>query len=288
MKRHTKAFASGPAAAAATSHPAERRSPRWRKHLFDAGVGLAYIAQRIAIGLAHAAVGALDGAGFRERTTPEHQTYRLAAGEILSGLFWWEANVYAKYIGGEDRILVVGAGTGRDVIALAAAGHDVVGLEPFPELLAIAREHLDACGLSATLIAGAIGGNSVLPGRFDAIIFSDNMYSVLPLSAKRVAALTQAREHLTPGGRVIVSYFGATEVLPQRAHRIARLAAWLTRSDLRLERSDVVRTRGPRERQLHYHHVFTAPEIEAEAQLAGLRVVFHRHPPDFPTIVLTA
>src|SRR5205085_1500266 len=161
----------------------------WRTLLFDAGVPLASIAQRIAIGLAHAAVGALDDAGFRERTAPERQTYRLAAGEILSGLFWWEANVYAKYIGRDDRILVVGAGTGRDVIALAAAGHEVVGLDPLPELLTIAREHLDGRGLSARLIAGAIGGTDVVPGRFDAIVFSDNMYSVLPLSANRVAAL---------------------------------------------------------------------------------------------------
>lgn len=284
MKRHRKAFACAPGAVAAAAHP---RSPRWRKHLFDAGVALASIAQRIAIGLVHAAVGALDDAGFRQRFAREHQTYRLAAGEILAGLFWWEANVYTKYICRHDRILVVGAGTGRDVIALAAAGHEVVGLDPIPELLSIARQHLDACALSATLIAGAIGDTDVVPGRFEAIIFSDNMYSTLPSSADRVAALARAREHLTPGGRVIVTYFGATEVLPQRAYRIARLSSWLTRSDLRLERSDVVTTRGPRGRQLHYHHVFTAPEIEAEGQLAGLRVVFHRHPPDFPTIVLT-
>jgi hypothetical protein len=33
--------------------------------------------------------------------------------------------------------------------------------------------------------------------------------------------------------------------------------------------------------------VFTAIEIEDEARLAGLRVAYHRRPPDLPTVVLT-
>ena len=212
---------------------------------------------------------------------------RRATNEIFSGLFWWETSVYATYIEPGDRLLIVGAGTGRDVIALAAAGYDVVGLDPLPEVLAIAREHLQARKLSATLVEGAIGNPGVMPGWFDVVIFSDNMYSALPSSAKRVAALAQARDHLAPRGRVIVPYFGTPAPLPQRAYRIARLTAWLTGSDVRLEEGDVVRTRGPLGKELHYHHVFTAAEIEDEARRAGLRVAYHRRPPDVPTVVLT-
>ena len=46
-----------------------------------------------------------------------------------------------------DRTVEIGAGTGRLTIPIAQAGHRVIGIEPFVEMLTIARRKVSAAGL---------------------------------------------------------------------------------------------------------------------------------------------
>jgi SAM-dependent methyltransferase len=262
--------------------------PPWRGWLYSVLARMGAHLERAGKGLRFAGIGILTRDEFLHRVRSEYDTYRAMDEETLGGLSWWERDVYERFLDKNDRVLIVGAGTGRDVLALAAAGHAVVGLDCLPGPLATAQRHLDAGGYTATLIAGAIEDGAPLPGPFNMIIFSEKTYTLIAGAAQRRRALERARQLLAPGGRIVVTYFGTAVEQPQRGVGIARLASAVTRSDWRLEPHDIVESRGPRGGVLHYHHVFTEAEFAAEAQAAGLRIVFRREPADPPTAVLVA
>jgi hypothetical protein len=51
----------------------------------------------------------------------------VADADITSGLMPWESEVVSKFVRPADRVLVVGCGTGRDVLVLAGMGCRVTG-----------------------------------------------------------------------------------------------------------------------------------------------------------------
>jgi SAM-dependent methyltransferase len=124
-----------------------------------------------------------------------------------------------------------------------------------------------------------------LPRSFDVIIFSNCCYSFIPGSGRRIDALRKAVAHLTPGGRIVITY-----MIQQSGHRawmqVARMAATLSGSDWRPERGDVVHPVDTDEPLFHYEHPFNAGEIDTEAKAAGLRVLDRRDILDNPAVVL--
>jgi SAM-dependent methyltransferase len=193
--------------------------------------------------------------------------------DVASGLFAWEKEFCLPFLKPADRILVVGCGSGRDLLALLDLGYRVAGLEPVRQCLALAERRVTERGLRAELIAGPIETAPLQP-RYDVFLFSWFCYSYIPQRARRVAALARVRALLPPDGRVLISYIRA-EPPPRRSlWRLARASAWLTRSDWRPEYGDVFVLRHG-SRAIHYEHRFTPAEIEAEAAAAGLTVAFH-------------
>jgi SAM-dependent methyltransferase len=95
-------------------------------------------------------------------------------------------------------VLIVGCGTGRDVIALARRGHRVVGVDPAPRAMAIARAACVRHGLTVDLIHGFFEDVDI-PGRFDVVMFSYLCYAYMPLSSLRTQALAKARWLLSDG-----------------------------------------------------------------------------------------
>jgi SAM-dependent methyltransferase len=223
----------------------------------------------------YAAAGTLTLDGLRRQAQRDWRDFGVTQTEqdIAAGLFAWEKDFYLPFLKPSDTILVVGCGSGRDVLALLEMGHRVDGLDPVVQCLALAEQRLAARGLRATLIAGPVETTRI-PSRYDIAIFSWFCYSYIPVRARRVAALARMKACLEPGGRIVISYLRA-EPLPRRAlWRLARLTAALTRSDWRPEYGDVFTARHDNH-CLHFEHRFRADEIEAEAAAAGLAVVFH-------------
>jgi SAM-dependent methyltransferase len=203
---------------------------------------------------------------------------------ILSGLMPWERVLYDRFLKLEDRILVVGCGTGRDLIALLKLGYRVEGLDVAPRAVALARRMLERQGLSVGLYVGPIEAVA-LPGSFDAFVFSWFCYGYIPQADTRIEVLRKVKAHLKPRGRVLICYIPAER--PPRPLPIAltRFVARLTRSDWRPELGDVI---GPATRDrhaIHYEHQFWEGELENEARAAGLTVVFHERS-DVGTAVL--
>ena len=198
--------------------------------------------------------------------------------DVAGGLFPWEHGFYAPHLKPRDRILVVGCGTGRDLLALLELGFHADGLEPVVELAQQARERLARRGLHATVHTADIV-TAALPEPIDVFILSWYCYSYIPQRRRRVAMLGRLRERLAPHGRILITYILA-EPPPRRAlWRLAELAARVSGVDWRPEYGDVFVARHEIGR-IHFEHRFTPDEIEAEAREAGLRVAHHAHAVD--------
>jgi SAM-dependent methyltransferase len=198
--------------------------------------------------------------------------------DVAAGLFHWEQAFYGRFLTPGERVLIVGCGSGRDLLALLEQGYRAEGLEPVAVCADQARARLASRGLAAEVFTADIT-TAVLTGRYDAIVFSWLCYSYIPLRARRVAVLRKVKDHLAPGGRILISYVPAQPPPRRLPWRLARLASQLSRADWRPEHGDVFIAR-PDTGCIHYEHQFTTAEIEAEVRAAGLAPALHEPGPD--------
>jgi SAM-dependent methyltransferase len=196
-------------------------------------------------------------------------------GGDASGWLAWESAFYEPQLEAGSRVLLVGCGGGRDLLPLLQRGHAAEGLDIAPRALEACRHRLASLGLAAPLHLGSIE-DATLAARFDRVIFSWLCYGYIPGERARVAALANARAHLEPAGRVLVSYVRRDPPPSRLPARLAGLAARLTGSDWTPAYGDLLllsRSRGGA--GLHFEHHFAPEEIEAEARAAGLAVAEH-------------
>lgn len=200
---------------------------------------------------------------------------------VLAGLERWETEFYRRFLTPGERVLVVGCGSGRELIALRREGYRADGVEPAAPAVARARAVLAELAIEGDVHLGCME-TTPPAGTWEACIFSWHCYSYIPERARRVAALRAARDRLPATGRILLSYVrrGAP---PRRLPRmITATMARLSGSARRPEATDVVELQAG---GLHFEHQFVPGEIEAEARAARLRVV-HHHSAEAETAVL--
>ena len=126
-----------------------------------------------------------------------------AAGHDLVG----EARLVDAMVPRGSRVLDAGSGTGRIAAHLAAVGHDVVGVDGDPVLVAAAaEEHPGPRFLVGDLAELDLPAHGIAEP-FDAIVCAGNVVTFLAPST-RVDVLRRMLAHLGPGGRAAVG-FGA-------------------------------------------------------------------------------
>jgi SAM-dependent methyltransferase len=224
------------------------------------------------------------------RSDTEHKWGRFYAldSDIDRGLFPWEEHLIERAVSPGARILVVGSGTGRDLIALSAKGYDVCGVDPAAAAVAIARDACSRRGITAAHIHGYYEDVAV-PAPFDVIVFSNLCYGCIPESSRRVEVLRKAKGELAPRGRILVSCVWNSQRRHSRLFDLVKLGARLRRSDWHPEAGDVLDPMPTGRPRFHYEHLFVAGEVEAEAAAAGLRVVYQdRSRFDYWLLVLAA
>lgn len=188
-----------------------------------------------------------------------------------TGLVTWEDEVYRAVMRPPDRVLLIGCGTGRDLLALRQIGFDVTGLEQSPALAEDARATLSRHGLPTVVIAEAIESYSS-HDTFDVIVFSPYTYSYILGRAARVAILKRMRECLSPHGRVIFSY---PALMRQSSFWIflARVSSVCAGSDWWSEAGDRSYAPASHPRALGFEHQFSPDELARECRLASLQIV---------------
>jgi SAM-dependent methyltransferase len=98
-----------------------------------------------------------------------------------------------------SRVLDAGCGTGRVAVELARRGHDVVGVDSDPSMLAVARTHAGPRWLAADLV------DLALPDRFDLVVAAGNVVVFLaPGSEPQV--VRRLAEHLAPTGLLVCGW----------------------------------------------------------------------------------
>lgn len=242
---------------------------RWRTALFTAVQRVARGLELGARGLLCLAAGLLRRDQLARAIAQRWDDFGANEAHALSGLMPWEQEFYGRVLKPDDDILVVGCGTGRDMIALLRAGYQVEGLEPAARAAAMARAMLLKAGLDARLTIGLIEGTTI-PKAFDVFIFSWFCYTYIPQRADRVAVLSAVRERLKPGGRVLISYLPCDRPPRRLPLTLVHLTGTLTRSGWRPEPTDIIELGA---RGLHFEHQFLPGELEDEARAAGLRGV---------------
>jgi SAM-dependent methyltransferase len=240
----------------------------WRWAIFQASrvVGGALI--RITRALAYGSAGLLTRDQLGRAIAGRWSRWGLDERYALLGLFGWEEPFVRRFLKPDDRILVVGSGSGREVIALRRDGYHVEGLEPAAAAADLSRDIMKKAGVDARIRIGGIE-TVELDGHFDLFIFSWYCYSYIAHRPTRIAALRSARAHLAPGGRIILSYITGEPIPKRLPFSIGALVARATRAGWLPDKNDVLSFEPG---GLHFEHHFAPGEVEDEARAAGLRV----------------
>ena len=141
-------------------------------------------------------------------TNPEHSSWyverfrsMVAAGDDLGG----EARLIDAMVARRARVLDAGCGPGRVGSHLAAAGHDVVGVDIDPILIAAAEhDHPGPTWLVADLAdldLPAVG----IADPFDVVVCAGNVLTFLAPGTRR-PVIARLAAHLAPGGRIVTGF----------------------------------------------------------------------------------
>ena len=184
----------------------------------------------------------------------------------LSGLYGWEAAAIEEHFSPGARVVVTGAGGGREVIALLERGFDAVGYEPNPALVATGSALLQRLGHPGRLQICERDGFPAQAPACDALVLGWGSYMLIPGRARRLGFLRAARGALPDGAPLLCSFF----LRPPGARYFTAVAgtANLVRRVRRAERAELGDAVGP-----NFVHSFTRPEIESELAAAGFRMV---------------
>jgi len=193
----------------------------------------------------------------------------------LTSLSEWEKEFYLAHLRPGQSLLLVGCGTGRDLIGLIEHGLRADGLDIAKRAVDSCRVRLRERGLSARLFDCAVE-DARLEGSYSAAVFTWLAYGYVAESRRRVRTLVALRAALRPEGRVLLTYQPRRPGTSRIPSALARMAGALTGSDWRAELGDYVELSGPPAAPaLHFEHRFSPAEAAAEAEAAGFRVLAH-------------
>ena len=218
------------------------------------------------------AAGTFQLADMRDSIRDSWQDFYASDASRAPVLLPWEQALYERFVPADSHLLVIGCGSGRDLVALAQRGAQVTGIEPAGSAVREARRMLLERSLSGSVIEGFFE-DATVSGEFDAVIFSYYCYAAIPVSRRRIEALKKAARLLAPGGCIVVSY--AANTIRPRAFlvHLAQLSGRLFGSDWRLEGGDVVWDNRTIRPSYSYTHAFGPGELEYEAAAAHLKPV---------------
>jgi len=182
----------------------------------------------------------------------------------------WEERVLSRSILERHTVLVLGAGVGRESIALAQRGCTVIGLDINRDGLMMARGRATRQGASPTFLQADFLAVPLHLRQVEAILLSGVMYSAIPGRRRRQNCLRQYCALLKPGGTIVLNFVVARWPETTMQRRVHTWAAWLRRlpwSNHESQPGDAC-TNG------HFMHVFTDDvEFRHELEEAGLSLV---------------
>jgi hypothetical protein len=180
------------------------------------------------------------------------------------GLFGWEQQAVDTYFPAGGQVTVVGAGGGREVLALLAQGFDAVGFEPHPALAAFGARLTSVDGHGERVLTCPRDAWPQAAPPADAVVIGWGAYMLIPGRTRRTAYLRAAAGRLPEGGRVLLSF------VPRRGTAVRfRVSARLGSAIRRLRRCPPVEVGDAL--VPNYVHFFTEEQVAGELVEAGFR-----------------
>lgn len=207
--------------------------------------------------------------------------YFASSDHNISGLFDWEKAAVERYFRPGSRVLVAGAGGGREVLALCNAGFDAEGFECSLPLIQASQKTLSQLlGVSRVVHCPADAAPEG-PRVYEGIIVGWTAYTHIPTNARRILFLQALRRRTLPQSPVLISFLiqssnGNNDLAIHRAARFFQLFFDRRRDPLEL---------GDHVSFGRYLHFFTHDEIQGELSSSGFRVVHYSEESDFGHLV---
>jgi 2-polyprenyl-3-methyl-5-hydroxy-6-metoxy-1,4-benzoquinol methylase len=184
----------------------------------------------------------------------------------LRGLFPWEAEALEGWFRERHKLLLVGAGGGREAVALARRGVEVDAYECNPALVEYANRLLAREGLPASVRHLPRDEAPAEGGPYDGAIVGWSAYMLIQGRERRVAFLRGLRARMAPGAPLLLSFWTRAENA-SRIPSVARVANAIRRV---LGRESVE----PGDDLFpNYLHHFTEREVAGEMASAGFSIV---------------
>lgn len=189
-----------------------------------------------------------------------------------SGFQAWEGPLVERAFPQGARVVVTGAGGGREVLALLERGYDAVGYEPHAGLVRAGSALLSRRGYPDRLREMQ---RDVFPsgtGPIDALLVGWGSYMLSPGRERRVAFIRAARERMDDDAPALLSFFVRSP--SERDYVRLAAAANVVRRVRGLEAVEV----GDALRPNFVHH-FTRDELQAELVAAGFTLELYEERP---------
>lgn len=120
-----------------------------------------------------------------------------------------DIGLWLSYAGRTDRpVLEVGCGTGRIALALARAGHTVVGIDPSPAMLSIARQVAEDDALDAEFVEGRAIDLTLAEGHYGLALVPADVFLYCEDTEEQVATLAVLGRALQFNGLLAVDLPG--------------------------------------------------------------------------------
>lgn len=157
----------------------------------------------------------------------------------LSGLHRMAMLLLAERVPDDGQVLVLGAGGGLELEAFAAAQARWTfdGVDPSPEMLAVARERVEAYAERVRLHRGTI--EAAPEGPFDGAACLLTMHFVP--REKRLETLRQVRMRLKDGAPFVLAHISFPQTEPERSAWIARHVAYGAPDGMTVEQAESAR-----------------------------------------------
>jgi SAM-dependent methyltransferase len=118
--------------------------------------------------------------------------------------FWDQQFFFDRISANGGAALELGCGTGRLLVPFLRDGLDVEGVDASPRMLDICRDKAAAAGVKPVL-HDQLMQELAVPRRFRTIYIPAGSFQIVVDPAQAMQALVRSRDHLMPGGELIVT-----------------------------------------------------------------------------------
>lgn len=179
------------------------------------------------------------------------------------GLWAWERNAIQRHFRPGSTLLVLGAGGGREVLALRRLGFDADGWECQPAFVEYANRLLTEEGFPPSVHTVARNEFASGAGGYDGVIIGWGAYTLIQGRSRRIALLSGLRDRTVRGSPIMLSFFLRNP--RDRRFRFTAAIGNPLRALMGRERLEIGDYLNP-----NFVHFFTESEIAAELSEAGL------------------